>query len=151
MGQVSQTLDGTQCTKWGDVKVNQSDAHFRAASSIMFMLETSADDYFKLQATHWHNTSSCHGASRSDVHGAQCYDGSAMSLCDVPYCACATGWFQCPTGQCLPNRMSVDDCLDTRGIGWAKHNDVTRLTSAVLTQIQRLTIRYMNYTSLQLT
>jgi hypothetical protein len=53
MGQVSQTYDGTQCTKWGDVKVNQSDDHFRAASSIKLMLEASADDYFKLQATHW--------------------------------------------------------------------------------------------------
>jgi hypothetical protein len=37
-----------------------------------------------------------------------------MKQCNVPYCACAKGWFQCPTGQCLPNRMSVDDCLDTR-------------------------------------
>jgi hypothetical protein len=114
MGLVSQTLDGTQCTKWGDVKVNQSDDHLYVASKIMFMLETSANEYFNLQATHWRNTSSCHGASLSNVHGAQCYDGSEMSLCDVPYCACATGWFQCPTGQCLPNRMSVADCLDTK-------------------------------------
>jgi hypothetical protein len=80
----------------------------------MFMLAASEDHNFKLLATHWHNTSSCHGASWSNVHGTQCYDGSAMSLCDVLYCACATGWFQCPTGQCLPNRMSIDDCLDTR-------------------------------------
>jgi hypothetical protein len=115
MGQVSQTFDGSQCTKWGDVKVKKSDDHIRVANSIMFMLDTSADDYFNLQATHWRKTSSCHGASSSDVHGAQCYDGSVMSVCDVPYCACATGWFQCPTGQCLPNRMSIDDCLDTRG------------------------------------
>jgi hypothetical protein len=112
MGQVSQTLDGTQCTKWGDVKVNTLTT---TMCQYHFMLEISAGEYFKLQATHWRNTSSCHGASLSDMRGAQCYNGSAMSLCDVPYCACATGWFQCPTGQCLPNRMSIDDaCLDTR-------------------------------------
>jgi hypothetical protein len=42
------------------------------------------------------------------------YDGTqCRKPCDVPYCACAREWFPCPTGQCLPNRMSIRDCRRT--------------------------------------
>jgi hypothetical protein len=70
MGQVSHTIDGTQCTKWGDIKENEYYINFYAENGIKVMLAASEDDYFKLQATHWQNTSSCHGARLSYAYMA---------------------------------------------------------------------------------
>jgi hypothetical protein len=97
MGQVSHAYDGTTVHKVG--RHCRTMIHifptFDVARGIKLMLEASADDYFNLQATHWRNTSSCHGSSVTDddfeslsINGAQCYDGSTSIETPTLWWAC---------------------------------------------------------------